>query len=202
MSAAVAALGASLKKGRIKIILIAVVVLLLLGGGVAYVAMKSAHVEDEEEEVEVRAPHPAKAAQPGSFDPKTAPTFMPLEVFTVNLADRDTDRFAQVGVTLEVEDAKVVEQIKAFMPAIRNNILMLLSSKTSEAVRDEAGKRRLAAEIRAQSLRPLGYDVTAEELMDEPPAEAGASAPKPRKRKAPPAGLPIKSVHFSNFIVQ
>ena len=202
MSAAVAALGASLKKGRIKIILIAVVVLLLLGGGVAYVAMKSAHVEDDEEEVEVQAARSAKPAQPGNFDPKSAPTFMPLEVFTVNLADRETDRFAQVGVTLEVEDTKVVEQIKAFMPAIRNNILMLLSSKTAEAVRDEQGKRRLAAEIRAQALRPLGYDVAAEDLMDESLAAAPASAPKPRKRKAAPTALPIKSVHFSNFIVQ
>lgn len=200
MSAAVAALGASLKKGRIKIILIAVVVLLLLGGGVAYVATKSAHADDDEE-VEVHDAHPAKAAQPGTFDPKTAPTFMPMDVFTVNLADRDTDRFAQVGVTLEVEDAKVLEQVKAYMPAIRNNILMLLSSKTAEAVRDEAGKRRLAAEIRAQALRPLGYDVAAEDLMDE--AQAAPNAARPRKqRKSAPAALPIKSVHFSNFIVQ
>jgi hypothetical protein len=37
--------------------------------------------------------------------------------------------------------------------------------------------------------------------MDEP--AAGASAPRSRKpRKAAPAALPIKSVHFSNFIVQ
>ncbi|WP_066342233.1 flagellar basal body-associated FliL family protein [Azohydromonas lata] len=202
MSAAVAALGASLKKGRIKIILIAVVVLLLLGGGVAYVATKSAHAEDDDE-VEVHDAHPAKAVQPGTFDPKTAPTFMPMDVFTVNLADRDTDRFAQVGVTLEVEDAKVLEQVKAYMPAIRNNILMLLSSKTAEAVRDEAGKRRLAAEIRAQALRPLGYDVAAEDLMDEGQAPAASNAARPRKqRKSAPTALPIKSVHFSNFIVQ
>lgn len=201
MSASVAALGASLKKGRIKIIFIAAAVLLVLGGGVAYVAFKSAHVEDDEDEFEVETAHVAKPVPPGAFDPKAAPVFLPLDTFTINLADRDSDRFAQVGVTLEVEDAKALEQVKAFMPAIRNNILMLLSNKTAESVRDEQGKRRLAAEMRSQALRPLGYDVSPEELMDEPAAVA--SAPRSRKpRKAAPAALPIKSVHFSNFIVQ
>ncbi|MCK7493223.1 MAG: flagellar basal body-associated FliL family protein [Comamonadaceae bacterium] len=28
---------------------------------------------------------------------------MPLDPFTVNLADRDAERYAQVGITLEVE---------------------------------------------------------------------------------------------------
>ncbi|NML14860.1 flagellar basal body-associated FliL family protein [Azohydromonas caseinilytica] len=200
MSAAVAALGASLKKGRIKIVLIAAAVLLLLGGGAAYLINRSMSADDEEVEVEVQdAPEDADAEQ---YDPRSAPVFVQLEVFTVNLADRDTDRFAQVGVTLEVEDQKAVEQIKAFMPVIRNNILLVLSNKSSASVRDEPGKRRLAAELRAQALRPLGYEVNPDDLVEEP--APGASAPagsRPRKPRRLMA-LPIKAVHFSNFIVQ
>jgi flagellar FliL protein len=39
--------------------------------------------------------------------------FVPLEPFTVNLADREAERYAQIGMTLEIEDAKVGDQIKA-----------------------------------------------------------------------------------------
>ncbi len=189
MSAAIAALGASLKKGRMKIVLIMAVLLLLLGAAALVVSRSVVPVDDEDAEFE--AEHQAK---PGAYDAKSAPVFVQLDAFTVNLADRDSDRFIQVSVTLEVVDPKAAEQIKAFMPVIRNNILLVLTNKTSDAVREPAGKRRLAAEIRAQALRPLGYSVNVEELLDED------SSGKPRAAKG--ARLPIKAVHFSTFIVQ
>jgi flagellar FliL protein len=198
MSAAVATLGTSLRKGRIKIILIAVAVLLLLGGGVvAFIAMKSVPVEEEDDE-DVVVEHKAKAA-PIPYDPKNAPVFVPLEAFTVNLADREAERYAQIGVTLEVEDAKASEQVRAYMPVIRNNILMVLSHKTVEDLRTGEGKRLLAAELRAQALRPLGFELTAQELLDD--AEPGKGA-KARAKARKLASLPIKAVNFSNFIVQ
>ena len=46
------------------------------------------------------APPPPKPA--AKHDPKAVPTFVPLDPFTVNLADRDADRYAQIGVTLEL----------------------------------------------------------------------------------------------------
>lgn len=203
-AAAAAAPAASPKKGRKKIIIIAaaVVVLLVVGGIAAFFALKSHPADEDEDEVEVAAVHKHKKekhAAPEPFDPKHAPTFVPLEVFTVNLADRDNDRYAQVGITLEVEDGKAGEQIKAFMPAIRNNILMVLARKSSGDVRSDEGKKLLAAEVHAQALRPLGYDFEPEDLMEDDEApKPGAS--KRKKRKLPP--LPIKAVHFANFIVQ
>ena len=187
MSAAIAALGATLKKGRMKIVLIVAALLLLLGAVALVVSRSAAPVDEEDAELDAAQP------QAGHYDPKAAPMFVQLEVFTVNLADRDTDRFIQVGVTLEVEDHKAAEQIKAFMPVIRNNILMVLTNKTSDSVREPLGKRRLAAELRAQALRPLGFNVTAEELLDD-----GAGKGRPSR----PTPLPIKAVHFSTFIVQ
>jgi flagellar FliL protein len=207
-SAAAAAPTASPKKGRKKLIIIAVAVVLLLVGGIAaFIALKSGgHGEDEDDEVEVSQVHAKhkkdgkRAAAPEPYDPKHAPTFVPLEVFTVNLADHDADRYAQVGITLEVEDGKAGEQIKAFMPAIRNNILLVLAKKSSADVRTEEGKRLLAAELHAQALRPLGYVLEPEDLMEDGDAEPKPGAPKRKKRKLPP--LPIKAVHFANFIVQ
>ena len=44
--------------------------------------------------------------------------------FTVNLADRDAERYAQLGVTLELDDTKTGDLVKAYMPAIRNKTVL------------------------------------------------------------------------------
>ena len=69
-----------------------------------------------------------------------APVFVPLDPFTVNLADRQADRYAQVGITLEIEDAKTGDEIKAFMPAIRNNVLMAIGDRTAADLLGREGK--------------------------------------------------------------
>src|SRR4249919_3276476 len=90
----------------------------------------------------------ADTAQVGTHaekpDLKHPPTFLPLDPFVVNLADKDADRYAQVGITFEVADAHFSEEMKAFMPAIRNAILMILSHKSSRDLLDRAGKEQLA----------------------------------------------------------
>lgn len=187
MSAAIAALGATLKRGRMKIALIAAVLLLLLGGVALVLSRSGEPVDEEEAELE------SATAQPGAYDPKHVPMFVQMELFTVNLADRDADRYIQLGITLEVEDHKAAEQIKVFLPVIRNNMLMVLTNKTSDMVRDQLGKQRLAAELRAQALRPLGFTVSSEEMLNESLGKAKTARPVP---------LPIKGVHFSTFIVQ
>lgn len=177
------------------IIIIAVVLVLVLGGGVAAMLLlkKKPPAEGEEGEEAAAAVHtPAAAPKPG-----TPPVFVPLEPFTVNLADRDVDRFAQVGVTLEVVDAKFGEQIKLYMPAIRSNILMVLSHKTAADLLSLEGKQKLAKEINRESVRPMGI-----ELEDED-EEVEDEAPKKKKKKKRPAVVsPVLNVHFSNFIVQ
>ncbi len=64
---------------------------------------------------------PAKSAA------TVVPTFLPLENMVVNLADPGGDRFAQVGITLELQDEATATTVKQYMPSIRNGILMLVS---------------------------------------------------------------------------
>ena len=138
----------------------------------------------------------------------------------VNLADREADRFAQIGITLEVDDAKFAEEMKAYMPAIRNGILMVLAHKTSQQLLERSGKEALAREVMREAVRPMGIEVE----LEVEPAEAahkanGAAAadaadagdagdklkPKPKiKKKAKPAAEhnPVQKVHFSSFIIQ
>ncbi|WP_046115789.1 flagellar basal body-associated FliL family protein [Aquincola tertiaricarbonis] len=187
------------KKGNKKlIIIIASVLLLVLGGGAAaFFLLKKPHAEAEEgEEAAAPAPKAEKKVQ-HSLDPKNAPTFVPLDPFTVNLADRDAERYAQIGITLEVDDPKLPDALKAYMPAIRNNILLLLAQKTAAQLLDREGKEKLAEQIRREASRALGYEIDEED--DE---AADEDKPKKKKKKRAQQVLPISAVHFSNFIIQ
>ncbi len=195
MSAAAAtdatAVAPATKTGKKKLIVIgaALAVLLAGGGGGAFFVMKkraaaAAAAAAEEDGAGAADKHEEKVAK---ADLKHAPTFVPLDPFTVNLADREAERYAQIGMTLELADAKGGELLKAYMPAIRNNILLVLAGKTAAQLMEHEGKVQLAAEVRAAALKPLGYTLKA-------PAKAapadGDDAP------------PVRAVHFSNFIIQ
>jgi len=213
MSAAAAApanAGAAVpvKKGKKKLIIIvaAVLLLLVIGGGAAVLLLKkkAAAADGEDAATSASAEHAG-----GKPDLKHPPTFLPLDPFVVNLADKDADRYAQVGITFEVEDPKFAEQMKAFMPAIRNGILMILSHKSSGELLDRAGKEQLSAEILRESARTMGIEVEEPEPVVAKKAEGDKAAaddedpkPKKKKKKAAVEPNPIKHVHFSNFIVQ
>lgn len=210
MSAAAPALDAGAgapKKGKKKLIIIVAIVLLLVvvGGAAAlFLLKKKAPAEGEGDDAAAETSH--VGAKP---DLKHPPTFLPLDPFVVNLIDKDADRYAQVGLTFEVSDAHFADEMKAFMPAIRNGILMILSHKSSKDLLDRSGKEELAGEILRDASRTMGIEV--EEPEDSAPkADAdgdkpAADAPPKKKKKkhaAPAEPNPIKHVHFSNFIVQ
>jgi flagellar FliL protein len=188
------------KSKKMLLIIVAAVVLVLVLGGVGAMLLtkkKSAESEGDDDAV---AAKPARAAK---VEPKEVPAFVPLDPFVVNLADRDIDRYAQVGITLELVDAKLGEQIKAFMPAIRHAVLMVLAEKTAAQLIDRSGKDKLARQVQRETSRVLGAELDDEEEEAEaaPPKKDSAKGAKAKKKKAPPE-LPIRAVHFSSFIVQ
>ena len=212
MSAAAAADAPSPAKGKKKlIIIIAVAALVLAGGGGAAVFMMKKKAAAEAAEAAESGDGEAGAASHGpakasaKHDPKAVPVFVPMDPFTVNLADREAERYAQIGITLEIDDAKTGDQIKNYMPAIRNNILMAIADRTAGDLMGREGKAKLAEKIKRETARALGYEVGDDDAdddhADEPPAKPAAKGSKKRKKPAPPA-LPIKAVHFSNFIIQ
>ena len=197
-------------KGKKKLIIIVAVAALVLagaGGAAAFMMKKKASAEAAEAaDADADAGDPAPAKTVAKHDPKATPVFVPMDTFTVNLADREAERFAQIGITLEIDDAKTGDQIKNYMPAIRNNILMAIADRTAAELMGREGKTRLAEKIKRETARALGYEVGDEDAADSAqagatPAKAGASAAKKKKKQAAPV-LPIRAVHFSNFIIQ
>ncbi len=187
MSAATAAAptaeAAPKKKGKkLLFVIIGVVVLALAGAGGALFLLKKNAAEDAEFEEEEEA-----VVKP--VDPKTAPTFLPLENMVVNLADPGGNRYIQVGLTLQLQDSATGEAVKAFMPSIRSQVLLLLSRSTSEEVLSAEGKEKLGKDIIAAVSEVMGYPVPKEAAEGE------------GKKKRGPAS-PVQAVLFSSFIVQ
>lgn len=211
MSAAAAAADAVPAKsgGKKKLVLMVAVAAIVLGGGGVGALVYMKKQKAAAEEAAAAADEDGDAA-PAKHEKKKEhaekPVFVPMDPFVVNLADHEADRYAQIGITLQVPDEHVGEEIKNYMPAIRNNILLLLAHKSSADLAGSEGKELLARQIRRESLKAMGEEV--DEDDDAAPAAEGASAAAPAKKKkkkkkaADEGSSPITSVQFSSFIIQ
>lgn len=67
-----------------------------------------------------------------------------LEPFTVNLVG--LTQVIQLVVTLKMAKPEAGEKVKLYMPVVRHNMILLLSSKSAEQVGSAAGKQQLIKE--------------------------------------------------------
>lgn len=117
------------------------------------------------------------------------PVYVKLESFTTNLTPETGDQptaaagqYIQLVVEMKVDDAKAGEELKNYMPEIRNNILRLLSARRASQLASTEGKDLLANEIRDSVNRVIS----------------------PGETKKPEKAVkgPVQTVLFSSFIVQ
>jgi flagellar FliL protein len=206
--------GEAPKKGSKKLIIIiaAVAVLLLGGGGAAFYVIKkkaadaeaaaAAEEEDGGGDSHAKPAKQAKKPEHKKDEHGSPPAFVPLEPFVVNLADKEAERYAQIGVTLQVDDPHMADEMKAYMPAIRNAVLLILSHKSSEELLSAEGKAKLAGEIRRDAARAMGYEIEDPEEEQAAVDEGEAPKKKKKKKKKVESYNPIVQVHYSNFIIQ
>jgi flagellar FliL protein len=182
------------KSKKLIVILAVVALLVVVGGAAAWMLLAGRHADEEE------GTRPARASQPAAS--KTPPTFLPIENMVVNLADPGGDRFAQVGITLELADAKTAEQVKAYMPSIRSGVLLLLSQRTTDELLTREGKERMALDVRREVSRPLGYTVPKprKRPASRNPDDEDDEDDEPRRPRVD--DNPVRQVLFSSFIIQ
>jgi len=207
------------RRPKKKLIVIGAAVLALVlalgAGAIVFLKQRAAHAAAaaDEDTASAEPSNPATAAAA-----KGVPFYLPLDPFIVNLADREADRYLQIGVTFELDSSMTGDQIKAYMPAIRNAVLMILAAKTSKDLLSREGKEQLALEIQREAVRPMGIEVATPEPVTMAPtvaapvgasapasanaAEAAASAKAKPRRRAENQRNPIQHVHFSSFIIQ
>ena len=158
------------------IIIMAVVLVLAVGGGGAFLVLKrsSAAAEDGDSE----AKHEVK------------PIFVRLDSFTVKLLPdegKQEQQFMQTIPELKVRDALIAEKAKTYMPEIRHNILLLLSSRKPSDLATPQGMEKLSVDIRAVTNKILDGNV-----KKQKPSDAGKTDPDD----------PVQEVLFSTFIIQ
>jgi len=163
----------SSKKKLILIVVAAVVVLGIAGGAAWYFMGHKAPVKEVNKEAHGEEASEGSAAEEHSE--AKVPTFLALETFTVNLQPDPDEKFLQVDVTLQVDSAETAERLKVQMPAVRNRMLMLLTSKQATEISNAEGKELLSEEILAE--------------LQKPYVKGG----KPEK---------ISSVLFTSFVIQ
>ena len=124
-----------------KIILIAVAVLLL-----AAIAAGAVLFLKEDPSADGEAATEAAATAPKMADP----VYQGLDPdFVVAFQNPKTVRFIKLSVEVMARDDDVIEDVRLHMPAIRDKVIMLLSSKDEEGLLDVDGKEKLREELLA-----------------------------------------------------
>jgi len=126
-----------------KMMVLGLVGVLLLGGGggAAWFFMGG-----QKEEGEKHAKNDNGDDHGGKHAEEPGPV-VELEPFLLNLADRDELRFLKVSIKLELDRPEEKTDYQNKVPAIRDALLVLLSSKESQLLRTVNGKRRIREEI-------------------------------------------------------
>jgi flagellar FliL protein len=137
------------RSSKLLIIIGAVVVSSALIGGGLFFALKD---------------HTAPAAAEAGAEIKTVqvkkkevPVMYPLEAFIVNIGDGSDMRYLKVKVELESALSKEAAktEMDPYLAPLRDSILVLLTTKTIQDVKDLPGKNRLKEEILAAARKVM-----------------------------------------------
>jgi flagellar FliL protein len=134
--------------GGNKLLLIVIIILLLLllviGGLVAYFLLSSSSDENQApEQKQEKVVKKKKVSDMAEVGP-----IYPLDQFIVNLVSNNADRYLKCKIAFELDSPEVQQEIDKKLPAIRDIIINILSSKTVEEIQTAKGKEKLKEEIK------------------------------------------------------
>lgn len=90
-----------------------------------------------------------------------------MEPFTVNLqAEKGRSHYLQVELSLKVNETEVISAIENNRPEIRNQILLLLSSKKSSEINTLEGKQSLSQNIAQAIKSKIESEVLQSDILD------------------------------------
>ena len=144
------------KKGNKSLILIIVIVVAVLagGGGAFFFLTKSGGGEKSQKKSDEQ-------------QKKEEIAMLAMDPFVVNLSDQSNNKFLKVSMQLELSSQAALEIAKAKTPQIRDAIINLLTSKTSESLMSPEGTLQLKDEINMQANQILGNDVVKNVYLTE-----------------------------------
>jgi len=125
-----------------KLLLIVLLGLLVVGGGAGFFFMSGGDAGKK-----VKADEHADAEAEHEPDPKIAGPVLDLDPFVLNLADHDHLRYLKVSIKLQLDRPQEETDFTDKLPAIRDALLVLLTSKESRSLRTIDGKMLVRDEI-------------------------------------------------------
>lgn len=143
-------------KKKLFIIIGAAALVLVIAGAVAFMMMGKGSKKKEEAGATPGAPAAAGGAHgaaPAAGAPGAAPgapgvgSVFTLEPFIVNIYDGQELRYLKVKVELEMANPAIKPELEGRLAAIRDAILVVLTTKTLQEVQDTQGKNQLREEI-------------------------------------------------------
>lgn len=146
------------KKSKLLGVIIAVlVVLALMLGGAFYFMTQSGGEESTAQDTQTpEASTNLDASQGNSNYIRIGPTYQ-LDQIIVNLLTQSGRRYIKANIALEMTNPELQNELDTKRAAIRDTIILILSSKSFEEVSTERGKIKLKEEI-AQKLNAFLVD--------------------------------------------
>lgn len=126
-----------------KMLLLILLVLLVAGGGAGFFFLSGGEPEKKAQSEDTHAEAEAEHEQ----DPAFVGPVIDLEPFVLNLADRDQLRYLKVSIGLQLDRPQEETDFTDKLPAIRDALLVLLTSKESRSLRTVDGKMLVRDEI-------------------------------------------------------
>src|SRR5208283_6210844 len=90
-----------------------------------------------------------------------------LDPFVVNLNDPGATKFLKVSMQIELSGPAILEIAKGKTPQIRDAVINLLTSKTSDALMSPEGKLQLKDEINMMANQILGNNTVKNVYLTE-----------------------------------
>jgi flagellar FliL protein len=135
--------GGKIMSKKLVIILSAGAFLIMLMMGGLFFMMWSKLSKMEREPAAQEAPEQVELAVE---ETRVKPVF-PLASFIVNLAGENGKRYLKIKMDLEITKEELNDDIRQRIPQIRDGIMMILTSKRYEDIKDTEGKISLRADI-------------------------------------------------------
>ncbi len=119
--------------------------LVVVGGGAGFFFMSGGEPQEKGRSADAHAEAELEAEH--EPDPRFMGPVIDLEPFVLNLADHDQLRYLKVAIKLQLDRPQDETDFTIKLPAIRDALLVLLTSKESRSLRTVDGKMLVRDEI-------------------------------------------------------
>ncbi len=119
----------------------------LLKGMWARILDVESTLEAQQEEEEASRKQAQEEVLGKELEPKNIGVLYPLDAFLVNINSDQGPKFLQVQLELELSSPSLEDEVSRKKPAIRDAIILLLSSRTFRELRDKEGLERLRQDL-------------------------------------------------------